>query len=216
MLYLLRAGVLDNRLGLRRPLTVRALHDDDPRVQIEIPKEFDKKWPSLEACESHDLAWDEDAPGPMQPIPFSHKHHAGDFEIDCQYCHADTDRSRAAGVPSVETCMGCHRAFPKEYDELEGIRILKQHWEEQKPIEWQQIHRLPEYVKFRHNRHIAAGLDCQDCHGPVEKLDKLYLVPDTKFWYYGLPTKKLEMGWCVQCHRENDQQASQDCLTCHY
>ena len=63
-----------------------------------------------------------EAPGPHQPIPFSHKHHAGEFEIDCLYCHSGTDRSRAAGVPSVELCMGCHAQFPAEYDELEGIR----------------------------------------------------------------------------------------------
>ncbi|MCZ6463157.1 MAG: cytochrome c3 family protein, partial [Proteobacteria bacterium] len=127
-----------------------------------------------------------------------------------------TDRSRAAGVPSVEVCMGCHAQFPPQYDELEGIRILKQHWAEQRPIEWEQIHRLPEYVKFRHNRHVAAGVTCQKCHGPVEKLDKLYLVPDPQWWPRALPTAKLEMGWCIMCHRENDQQASQDCLMCHY
>jgi hypothetical protein len=48
----------------------------------------------------------------------------------------------------------------------------------------------------------------------VEQLDKLYLVPETRWWQYGLPTQKLEMGWCVMCHRDNG--ASQDCLTCHY
>jgi hypothetical protein len=195
---------------------LKARAEEQPGLAIEIPPEYNKPWPSLEACESHDLAWDDEAPGPRQPIPFSHKHHAGQFQIDCQYCHSGTDRSRAAGVPSTEVCMGCHLQFPKEYDELEGIRILKDHWEDKAPIEWQQIHRLPEYVKFRHNRHVAAGVDCQICHGPVEKLDKLYLVPDTKWWIWGLPTAKLEMGWCIKCHRENDQQASQDCLTCHY
>ena len=186
-----------------------------PSLQIEIPKEFAGEWPSASACLSHDLAWDEEAPGPQQPIPFSHKHHAGEFGIDCQYCHSGTDRSRAAGVPSVEVCMGCHDRFPKEYDEMAGIQILKQHWEEKKPIEWEQIHRLPEYVKFRHNRHVAAGVKCQTCHGPVEQMDKLSLVPDDSWWYM-VPVKKLEMGWCLQCHRENGQQASQDCLTCHY
>ena len=162
-----------------------------------------------------EAALDEDSPGPVQPIPFSHKHHTGEWGIDCQYCHSGTDRSPAAGVPSVEVCMGCHSQFPASYDELEGIRILKKHWEEQRPIEWNQIYRLPEHVKFRHNRHVAAGLECQRCHGPVEKIDKLYLVPDT-FWWYGVPVKKPEMGWCIECHRSNDHQASQDCLTCHY
>jgi hypothetical protein len=121
-------------------------------------------------------------------------------------------------MPSVELCMGCHANFPAEYDQLEGIQILKQHWEEKTPVQWEQIHRLPEHVQFRHNRHIAAGLDCNACHGsaeePMEWSHKAYLVPDTQWWAYGLPTKKLEMGWCIKCHRQNG--ASQDCLTCHY
>jgi hypothetical protein len=110
--------------------------------------------------------------------------------------------------------MGCHAQFPAGYDEFEGIRVLKEHWEDKRPIEWEQIHRLPEHVQFRHNRHVAAGIDCQRCHGPVEEMDKLYLTADTVWWPWLLPSGKLEMGWCIQCHRQND--ASQDCLTCHY
>ncbi len=197
---------------------LKAAKAENPALEIVIPEEFDRDFPSLSACLSHELAWDDAAPGPRQPIPYSHAHHSGEYEIPCLYCHTGTDRSRAAGMPSVELCMGCHAHFPKEYDELEGIRILKQHWEESRPIEWAQIHRMPEHVKFRHNRHVAAGVDCNACHGsasePVEWAQKLYLVPDTKWWFYGLPTRKLEMGWCIKCHRQNG--ASQDCLTCHY
>jgi hypothetical protein len=194
---------------------LRFLKEQDSSLEIEIPAEFDTQWPSRSACQSALAAWDPEAPGPKQPIPFSHKHHAGEFEIDCQYCHSGTDRSQAAGVPSVEVCMGCHMQFPKTYDEIEGIRILKKHWEEKTPIEWEQIHRLPEYVQFRHNRHISAGVECQTCHGPVEQLDKLYLVPDGG-WRYFVPWKKMEMGWCINCHQSNDHQASDDCMTCHY
>jgi hypothetical protein len=186
----------------------------DPSLEIEIPAEFDKAFPTILACESHDAAWDESAPGPQQPIPFSHKHHAGEYQIDCLYCHSGTERSRAAGVPSVELCMGCHAQFPAEYDQLEGIKILKGYWERKEPIPWVQIHRLPEHVKFQHQRHVNQGIACQTCHGPVEDIEKLYLVPDTKWWPWALPTHKLEMGWCVQCHRQNE--ASQDCATCHY
>ena len=193
---------------------LRARKAEDPELAIEIPPAFDLPWPTRAACLSHSAAEDPETPGPVQPIPFSHKHHAGSFGIDCQYCHSGTDRSRAAGVPSVELCMGCHSQFPAEYDQLEGVQILKQHWDEKRPIEWVQIHRLPEHVKFQHQAHVRAGFDCQTCHGPVEELDKLYLVPDTRWWQYGLPTQKLEMGWCVMCHRDNG--ASQDCLTCHY
>ena len=80
---------------------LRALKEDNPDLEIVIPKEFDTPWPSRSACLSHAAALDEDTPGLVQAIPFSHKHHAGQFGIDCQYCHSGTDRSPSAGVPSV-------------------------------------------------------------------------------------------------------------------
>lgn len=209
------AGNVQVATGVCDAHRLKALKAENPALEIEIPAEFDKQWPSASACQSAVDAWDPEAPGPKQPIPFSHKHHAGQFKIECLYCHSGTDKSQAAGVPSVELCMGCHSQFPTEYDEIEGIRILKQHWEEKKPIEWVQIHRLPEHVQFRHNRHIQAGVACQTCHGAVEEIDKLHLVPDTKMGYL-VPVAKLEMGWCISCHRQNNQQASQDCLKCHY
>ena len=163
------------------------------------------------AVEAQSAAEDPAAPGPLQPIPFSHALHAGTYEIECLYCHSGTDRSRVAGVPSVELCMGCHSQFGGD---LAGVQKLKEYWDNKETIEWVQIHRLPEYVKFRHNRHVAAGIDCEKCHGEVREMDKVHLVSDTKWWPWLLPTKKLEMGWCIQCHRENN--ASQDCLLCHH
>ena len=106
--------------------------------------------------------------------------------------------------------MGCHSQFGQD---LEGVQILKKYWDEKKPIEWIQIHRLPEHVKFRHNRHVAAGLDCQTCHGPVQEMHKVHLVPE-RVWVNGMPAQKLEMGWCIHCHEA--KKASIDCLTCHY
>jgi hypothetical protein len=163
------------------------------------------------AYDAQAKASDPATPGPLQPIPFSHALHAGQYQIQCLYCHTGTDKSRMAGVPSVELCMGCHAQFGQD---LEGVQKLKAAWDAKKPIEWQQIHRLPEHVKFRHNRHVAAGVACQRCHGPVEKMDKVELTSDTIWWPWLLPSKKLEMGWCINCHRDN--QAPQDCLTCHY
>jgi hypothetical protein len=187
----------------------------DPEFKIEIPAEFNQPLPSREACLSHAGAEDPATPGPLQPIQFSHKHHSGTYKIHCQYCHSGTDRSQAAGVPSVEVCMGCHLQFAPTYDELAGIRTLKGYWERKEPIPWVQIHRTPEHVQFRHNRHsVKVQVQCQDCHGPAETLDKLYMTADTKWWPWGLPTAKLEMGWCIQCHRQ--KVASQDCNTCHY
>lgn len=165
---------------------------------------------SQAAIDAQRLAWDDDAPGPKQPIPFSHALHAGQYQIQCLYCHSGTDKSRMAGVPSVELCMGCHSQFGGD---LEGVQILKKHWEEKKPIEWVQIHRLPEHVKFRHNRHVQAGVACQTCHGQVQEMHKLYLTPDTR-WVNLMNAEKLKMGWCMDCHWQNN--ASVDCLTCHY
>ncbi len=166
---------------------------------------------SAAAREAQTLAGDESAPGPKQPIPFSHALHAGTYQIECLYCHTGTDRSMAAGVPSVESCMGCHSQFGAD---LEGVQILQRYWDEKKPIEWVQIHRLPEHVQFPHHRHVKAGVACQTCHGPVQEMHKVYLVPDTKWWPWGTPARKLEMGWCISCHRENE--ATQDCFACHY
>jgi len=194
---------------------LKALKEAEPDLEIEIPPEFDKLFPSLSACRSHQAAWDPALPGPIQPIPFSHAHHSGRFQLDCLYCHSGSDRMAMAGMPSVGTCIACHQHFPPEYNSLEGIRILNQYWEDQLPTPWVQVHRLPEHVQFAHNRHMATvGVTCQTCHGLVEAMDKLLLVADTQWWQYGLPTKKLEMGWCVMCHRTNN--ASTDCLLCHY
>ena len=194
---------------------LKARKEADPALAIEIPAEFDQAWPTRAACKSYQAALDPSTPGPVQPIPFSHAHHAGLYGVDCQYCHAGTDRSAAAGVPSVELCMGCHALFPPSYDaEFQGIRDLKGYWERQESIPWVQIYRLPEYAKFRHNRHLKAGVDCTTCHGQVQEMDKVYLTDDVHWWPWLLPTKKPEMGWCINCHRQNG--ASQDCLTCHY
>jgi hypothetical protein len=196
---LVAAGLV---LGLSGPDPVEA---QAPAAAPAGPKSSQK------AYDAQTAAADPDAPGPVQPIPFSHKLHAGDFQIQCLYCHTGTDKSRMAGVPSVELCMGCHAQFGQD---LEGVQTLKKYWDEKKPIPWVQIHRVPEHVKFRHNRHVQAGVACQRCHGPVEQMDKLALTSDTIWWPWLLPSAKLEMGWCIDCHRNN--QASQDCLTCHY
>ena len=81
-------------------------------------------------------------------------------------------------------------------------------------IPWVRVHNLPDYVYFDHRAHVTAGVTCQRCHGAVETMDKLYLTPDTIWWPWGLPSAKPEMGWCIDCHRENG--ATQDCYACHY
>jgi hypothetical protein len=80
------------------------------------------------------------------------------------------------------------------------------------PIKWIKVHNLPAFACFDHRSHIHAGLACQDCHGPVETMERVRQVED------------LSMGWCVNCHREGGRtglagkkvQPSTDCSTCHH
>lgn len=133
-----------------------------------------------------------------QPIAFSHKLHAGEKQIPCQYCHAYAGRSLVAGVPSVQTCMGCHQLIAVRRPE---VRKLAAYWEQRAPIPWVKIHNVPDFVHFTHKRHIRAGVQCQACHGPVETMEQV-----VRF-------SSLEMGWCLTCHEQRG--APVDCVTCH-
>jgi hypothetical protein len=122
---------------------------------------------------------------PKQPIPFSHKLHAGLHKIDCKYCHSSVERSIHASVPEGKVCMNCHSVVKTDSP---YIQMITKAYKENRPIEWIRIHELPDYVYFPHKRHIAAGLQCQDCHGAVEHMDQVYQVG------------ALTMGWCMECH----------------
>lgn len=143
-----------------------------------------------------------------QPIAFSHELHAGQKQIPCQYCHAYARRSTVAGVPSEQTCMGCHQLVAVRKPE---IRKLAAYWEQKTPIPWVKIHNLPDFVYFSHKRHVQVGVPCQRCHGPVETMKEVHQFAS------------LEMGWCVGCHMEVASthefgpaiEPSVDCATCH-
>lgn len=137
---------------------------------------------------------------PEQPIKFSHRIHAGDNEIPCMYCHVQARRSISAGVPSVNKCMGCHNEIATDRPQ---IRLLANYWDAKEPIPWVKVHDLPDFVHFTHKRHIAAGIGCQTCHGPVEKMDVVSREAP------------LKMGLCLACHRENQVEHGTDCWTCH-
>jgi hypothetical protein len=128
---------------------------------------------------------------PLQPIKFSHKIHAGDNNIDCQYCHNLAERSKSAGIPSANVCMNCHVLIVE--GTLSGkfeINKITEAQANMDPIEWIRVHNLPDHVFFSHAQHVGAGkLDCAECHGKVEEMDVVYQVND------------LSMGWCLDCHR---------------
>lgn len=127
---------------------------------------------------------------PEQPIPFSHKLHAGDLQIRCMYCHTAVEKSAHSTVPPTSTCMNCHIAVKAESPKIAKV---KESWENNKPLEWRRVHQLPDYVRFNHSRHIRAQIDCASCHGEVEKMGVVTQM------------KPLSMGWCLDCHRDPQQ-----------
>lgn len=161
---------------------------------------------------------DDELTGPEQPIEFSHAKHAGEPEVPCLYCHSTADTSQHATIPAVSVCMGCHQwvkegASPGSAEEIAKIH---DYYDRGESIPWERIHNLPEHVQFKHMRHVNAGVECQTCHGPVEEMNRVWLVPDTKLRPHSLwmPAAKLEMGWCMDCHLERG--AADDCAACHY
>lgn len=131
---------------------------------------------------------------PKQPIAFSHKIHAGQFEIDCKYCHTGAMKGKSANIPSPNICMNCHSQIKTGTNTGEGeIAKIYAAIQENKPIEWVRIHNLPDLAYFNHSQHVnVAGVECQTCHGPIQEMDVVK--------QYSL----LTMGWCIDCHRKTD------------
>jgi len=153
---------------------------------------------------------------PVQEIHFSHRIHAGDNEIDCNYCHSSARKSKTSGIPSLNVCMNCHKNISEVTDDTQaaGIgeygvdynkEILKLYdavgWNtetqmytgEQEAVRWTRIHNLPDFAYFNHSQHVTvAGVECQKCHGPVEEMEIVEQFAP------------LTMGWCINCHRETN------------
>lgn len=153
---------------------------------------------------------------PVQPIHYSHRIHAGDNKIECKYCHSSARVSKTSGIPSLNVCMNCHKSIYQVSDETlaegkteYGIDYNKEikklyaavGWDEEnqaytgetQPVEWVRIHNLPDFAYFNHSQHVSvAGIECQQCHGPVEEMEVMYQYAP------------LTMGWCVNCHRETN------------
>lgn len=136
--------------------------------------------------------------GPRQPIPFSHRVHAGVKRISCLMCHEGATRSSRAGIPPLETCMLCHARIIRNYP---YIAKLRGDVAQNIPVVWERVNWVPEFVYFDHSMHLRRGIDCGHCHGDVRQMDRV------------AEARKFEMGFCVQCHRDN--KATHDCFTCH-
>lgn len=123
---------------------------------------------------------------PEQPIPYSHKLHAGQYKIACLYCHTNAERSAHATVPPLSICMNCHSIVKGDSP---YIQTMKKAFAEGRPIEWVRVHELPDHVRFVHSRHVKAGVSCQTCHGPIQEMERVYQYAP------------MTMGWCMECHR---------------
>ena len=155
-------------------------------------------------------------PAPTQPIAYDHSTHAGDNAIACEFCHRGVNTGAQATMPSVEQCMYCHSVIGQDLPE---VQLLVQKWEDQEPIEWTRVYRLPDHVGFVHVAHIDANVSCATCHGDVSKVKVVKQV------------NALNMGECMACHRDTNNQpkssaapadnvilkdsAPLDCATCH-
>jgi len=124
---------------------------------------------------------------PAQPVQFSHAHHAGELGIDCRYCHTGVEHSSFAGVPPTETCMTCHSQL---WTNAEMLAPVRRSLAEDTPLHWVRVHRLPNYVYFDHSIHLATGVGCSTCHGPVQQMQQIRQAAP------------LTMGWCLACHRD--------------
>ncbi|EKV31778.1 Molybdopterin oxidoreductase subunit protein [Caenispirillum salinarum AK4] len=127
------------------------------------------------------------AEAPEQPVPFSHRHHAGDLNIDCRYCHYTGEETAKAGLPTSETCMTCHSQL---WTEAEALRPVRQAYTEGRPLWWQRVVDSPDFVYFNHAAHLDVGVGCTTCHGPVQEMALTY------------ESHAYTMGWCLDCHRD--------------
>ncbi len=179
---------------------------------------------------------------PVQPIAYSHRLHAGELAIPCLYCHGGAEKSRRAGIPAASVCMNCHRyvsatigavreeervageegreprtLVAPELRKLFAAQALDDQLEPDPglapaPIAWKRVHSLPDFAAFDHRPHVAAGVECQQCHGAIETMERVR------------QDATLSMGWCVQCHRDMTGRTEAgrpvnpplDCVTCHY
>ena len=125
---------------------------------------------------------------PTQPVPFSHSIHVQQLGLDCRYCHDGVEKSWYSNVPAADTCMNCHSAVRANDPKLEPVRASYQ--DQNKPVEWVQIHKLPDYVYFNHSVHVNRGVSCVECHGRVDQMDEVR------------HEKHFSMTFCLDCHRE--------------
>lgn len=174
--------------------TAASRPDTLPEQQVSGVATSDTLTPAERAIIAHRRA----DRGPEQPVPFSHRFHVSELEVGCEYCHTGTRDRQVATMPSLSVCMGCHRTVGRD---LPAIGKLQSAWEADEPIAWNRVYKVPEFVQFKHQPHLRNEIECQECHGPVEEMDRVYKA------------SSLSMGWCLSCHRQ--EPADSDVATDH-
>jgi Cytochrome c7 and related cytochrome c/Class III cytochrome C family len=181
-------------------LAALAIASGPSRAQAPKAVADSSKSPLLAAADTGKLL------GPRQPVFFRHDIHAGQFKIQCQYCHYSVNVSSEPGIPSMQTCMGCHTVVAgSDSSHKVEIKKLRDAWSQKKPVEWVRVHYLARFAHFPHQRHIKAlGPNaCATCHGDVQRMPQVERVNNIN-----------NMGFCVTCHLE--RKVSRDCSVCHY
>jgi hypothetical protein len=142
---------------------------------------------------------------PEQPIQFNHSLHLG-FGVQCLYCHPNAWKGHSPGLPTETKCWGCHQQIAIKNEDQQKLKDAVMN---NQPIEWVPVFILPDFVYFNHRPHIAAGLNCETCHGELSHMT------------VAQPRKNLNMGWCLHCHRTRSEGNAAleikltDCGTCH-
>lgn len=127
---------------------------------------------------------------PEQPVEYSHRLHAGQLGLDCQYCHTNVKDAAFSNVPATQTCMNCHSQVRTESLKLLPVR---ESWATGQSIEWIKVHKLPDYARFSHAVHTNNGVGCESCHGRIDQMEVVF------------QTEPLSMGWCLECHNSPEQ-----------
>lgn len=165
--------------------------------------------PAVQAQESPPAG----APASPTQIPFSHQVHVEEVGVQCLFCHSDAIRAPQASLPSLDTCMTCHAYVTVDEDAQSQVDQVIQAYESQARVQWPDVYKQPDFVYFSHRPHVANGVACQTCHGPVETMTLVEQRVD------------MNMGFCLNCHQERIKQNPEmpavekerliDCATCH-
>jgi hypothetical protein len=129
---------------------------------------------------------------PEQPVPYSHAVHVGQLGMDCRFCHINAETSAHVMIPSTQVCMTCHARAATDPKVNRRLNLVNESATTGKAIPWVRVHDLPDYVYFDHSAHVSRGVGCVECHGRVDRMERVEQV------------QPLSMGWCLDCHRNPD------------